>query len=44
VRYGLGIGGACAPFVYALMLVFFPIAWPVAKLLDRILGKDEGHT
>jgi len=44
VRYGLGIGGACAPFVYALMIIFSPIAWPVAKLLDRILGKDEGHT
>lgn len=44
VRYGLSIGGVCAPVVWALMILFAPIAWPIAKLLDRILGKDEGHT
>ncbi len=26
------------------MILFAPIAWPVAKLLDRVLGQDEGHT
>ncbi|OXG24908.1 hemolysin [Cryptococcus neoformans Ze90-1] len=44
VRYGLSIGGVCAPVVWALMILFAPIAWPIAKLLDHILGKDEGHT
>ncbi|WVQ81861.1 hypothetical protein IAT38_003988 [Cryptococcus sp. DSM 104549] len=44
VRYGLAIGGACAPLVWCFMVVFSPIAWPTAKLLDYILGKDEGHT
>lgn len=44
VRYGLSIGGACAPLVLALMILFAPIAWPIAKLLDWILGTGEGHT
>jgi metal transporter CNNM len=44
VRYGLAIGGACAPLVYGLMILFAPIAFPIAMLLDYILGKDEGHT
>ncbi|BEI83001.1 hypothetical protein CcaverHIS002_0308690 [Cutaneotrichosporon cavernicola] len=44
VRYGLQIGGACAPAVWAMMLTFAPIAWPIAKFLDWILGHDAGHT
>ncbi|WOO83829.1 Protein MAM3 [Vanrija pseudolonga] len=44
VRYGLEIGGACSGFVWAMMIVFAPIAWPIAKLLDYVLGTDEGHT
>lgn len=44
VRYGLSIGAVCAPFVWALMILFSPIAWPTAKLLDYILGAEEGHT
>lgn len=44
VRYGLEIGGACSGFVWAMMIVFAPIAWPIAKLLDYVLGADEGHT
>lgn len=44
VRFGLQIGGACAPFVLGMMYLFFPIAYPIAKLLDYVLGKDEGHT
>lgn len=31
-----------APFVLALMYFMSPIAWPVAKLLDRLLGEDHG--
>ncbi|ODN82343.1 hemolysin [Cryptococcus wingfieldii CBS 7118] len=44
VRYGLFIGGTCAPVVWAFMILFAPIAWPTAKLLDYVLGTDEGHT
>ncbi|KAF7969740.1 hypothetical protein HWV62_26098 [Athelia sp. TMB] len=44
VRYGLSIGAACAPLVLALMYILAPVAWPIAKLLDGILGIDGGHT
>ncbi len=27
--------------VYALMVVFFVIAWPLSKVLDCLLGKEE---
>lgn len=30
------------PFVLVLMYVLSPIAWPTAKLLDRVLGEDQG--
>ncbi|KAL0580201.1 hypothetical protein V5O48_001794 [Marasmius crinis-equi] len=43
-RYGLSIGATCAPFVLALMWIMAPIAYPIAKLLDWVLGKDEAHT
>ena len=42
VRYGLQIGAFMAPFVLVLMYLLAPIAWPTAKLLDRVLGEDEG--
>ncbi|KAA1475388.1 DUF21-domain-containing protein [Dentipellis sp. KUC8613] len=44
VRYGLSIGATCAPFVLGLMYLFAPIAWPIAKLLDYVLGANEAHT
>ncbi|KAF8917668.1 DUF21-domain-containing protein [Mucidula mucida] len=44
VRYGLSIGATCAPFVLVLMWIFAPVAWPIAKLLDLILGSNETHT
>ncbi|KAI0344006.1 DUF21-domain-containing protein [Trametopsis cervina] len=44
VRYGLTIGSKCAPLVLSLMYLFAPIAWPVAKLLDWVLGANEAHT
>ncbi|KAF8883824.1 hypothetical protein BD779DRAFT_1538654 [Infundibulicybe gibba] len=40
VRYGLSIGAKCAPVV----LDSSPIAWPIAKLLDYVLGANEQHT
>ncbi|OJD17206.1 hypothetical protein AJ78_02699 [Emergomyces pasteurianus Ep9510] len=42
VRYGLPIGAWMAPCVLALMYIMSPVAWPIAKLLDRILGEDHG--
>ncbi|KAJ5522805.1 hypothetical protein N7513_013378 [Penicillium frequentans] len=42
VRYGLPIGAWMAPCVLVLMYVMSPVAWPVAKLLDRLLGEDHG--
>ncbi|KAG1719100.1 hypothetical protein EDB19DRAFT_1787462 [Suillus lakei] len=44
VRYGLAIGARCAPFVLCLMYLFAPVAYPTAKLLDYVLGQNEGHT
>jgi len=43
-RYGLAIGAKCSPFVLVLMFVLAPIAWPIAKLLDYVLGASESHT
>ncbi|RFU32764.1 hypothetical protein B7463_g3537, partial [Scytalidium lignicola] len=42
VRYGLSIGAYMAPFVLGLMWVLAPVAWPTAKLLDKLLGEDHG--
>ncbi|KZV90796.1 DUF21-domain-containing protein [Exidia glandulosa HHB12029] len=41
-RYGLYIGAKCAPFVRVLTWIFLPLAWPVAKLLELILGPHHG--
>ncbi|EJD48668.1 DUF21-domain-containing protein [Auricularia subglabra TFB-10046 SS5] len=41
-RYGLYIGAKCAPVVRVLTWIFLPIAWPVAKLLEVILGPHHG--
>ncbi|KXJ89723.1 hypothetical protein Micbo1qcDRAFT_121348 [Microdochium bolleyi] len=42
VRYGLPIGGYASKPVLALMYVMSPVAWPIAKLLDWLLGEDHG--
>ncbi|GAA5974567.1 hypothetical protein JCM21900_001746 [Sporobolomyces salmonicolor] len=41
-RYGLRIGAFAAPFVLALMYFEYPIAYPIAKLLDYLLGEEQG--
>ena len=43
-RYGLAISAKCSLFVLGLMYLFSPIAYPTAKLLDRVLGAEEEHT
>lgn len=42
VRYGLGIGATFSPFVLALMYIMYPVAYPIAMLLDYTLGEDHG--
>ena len=32
------------PFQFNLFAALAPIAWPIAKLLDRVLGVNEAHT
>ncbi|KAJ8079442.1 hypothetical protein PM082_013780 [Marasmius tenuissimus] len=44
IRYGLAIGAACAPFVSSLMWLMYPIAYPTARLLDKLVGIHESHT
>ncbi|KAK9666575.1 hypothetical protein RND81_14G195100 [Saponaria officinalis] len=40
-RYGLAIGATLAPFVRVLVWICSPVAWPISKLLDLLLG--HGH-
>lgn len=40
-RYGLAIGAAVAPFVRILVWICFPIAYPISKLLDFLLGHGQ---
>ncbi|KAL8230847.1 hypothetical protein R6Q57_000625 [Mikania cordata] len=40
-RYGLTVGATVAPFVRLLLWFFFPIAYPISRVLDWMLGK--GH-
>ncbi|KAE8690506.1 DUF21 domain-containing protein [Hibiscus syriacus] len=40
-RYGLAIGVKVAPFVRVLVWICFPVAYPISKLLDFLLG--HGH-
>lgn len=40
----LAIAAACAPLVYVVLFLFFPIAYPISLALDQLLGKEEGIT
>ncbi|GLC43679.1 hypothetical protein PLESTM_001503800 [Pleodorina starrii] len=40
-RYGLKVGAYSAWFVRILMTLCSPIAWPIGKLLDFMLGPDH---
>ncbi|CAN7105251.1 DUF21 domain-containing protein At1g47330 [Brassica rapa] len=41
-RYGLKVGAIMAPLVRVLLILFFPIAYPISKVLDWMLGKGHG--
>jgi metal transporter CNNM len=41
-RYGLKVGAIMAPFVRVLLVLFFPISYPISKVLDWMLGKGHG--
>ncbi|KAE9613489.1 putative gliding motility-associated protein GldE [Lupinus albus] len=40
-RYGLAIGAMVAPFVRVLVWVCSPVAFPISKLLDYLLGHRQ---
>ncbi|KAG6656069.1 hypothetical protein CIPAW_05G261700 [Carya illinoinensis] len=40
-RYGLNVGAKLSFLIRLLVLVFFPLSYPISKLLDWLLGK--GH-
>ncbi|XBH82482.1 hypothetical protein VPH35_071123 [Triticum aestivum] len=40
-RYGLAIGASVAPLVRVLVWICFPVAYPIAKLLDHMLGHGK---
>ncbi|XP_057868261.1 DUF21 domain-containing protein At2g14520 [Cryptomeria japonica] len=40
-RYGLAVGATMAPVVRVLVWFCFPVAFPISKVLDYLLG--EGH-
>jgi len=37
----LKLGAQLVPVVWVLMTLFFPIAWPISRLLDRFLGEGD---
>ena len=41
-RYALQIGALSVPVVKFLMLIFYPLAWPLGKALDLALGEEMG--
>ncbi|KAF5747113.1 DUF domain-containing protein [Tripterygium wilfordii] len=40
-RFGLAVGAVMAPFVRVLLWLFFPITYPISKVLDYLLGKEH---
>ncbi|PSR99680.1 DUF21 domain-containing protein [Actinidia chinensis var. chinensis] len=42
ICYGLTIGATVAPLVRLLLWLFFPVAYPISKVLDWMLGKGHG--
>ncbi|TFK97368.1 hypothetical protein BDV98DRAFT_514106 [Pterulicium gracile] len=44
VRHGLALGATAAPYILSLMRILSPIAYPMALLLDLVLGKHAIRT
>lgn len=40
-RYGLAVGANCVWLVRILMIICFPIAYPIGKILDSVLGHQD---
>jgi CBS domain containing-hemolysin-like protein len=40
--YQLQIVNFLTPFVYLIMVLFFPVSYPISRILDVCLGHDEG--
>ncbi|KAI5079307.1 hypothetical protein GOP47_0004786 [Adiantum capillus-veneris] len=40
-RYGLAVGATMTPVVRVLVIIFFPVTYPISKLLDYLLGKSH---
>lgn len=40
----LALAANLIPLVYVVHFIFFPVAYPIAKLLDYVLGHDDGIT
>ena len=41
-RYGLQIGSKLVPLVQVFRFMLLPVAWPISKLLDIVLGQELG--
>ena len=39
-RHALKLGAKAIPLVYIFHVVFFPLTWPLAKILDSALGGE----
>lgn len=40
-RHALAVGGALAPVIRVYRFFLLPVAWPTARLLDRMVGKER---
>ena len=41
-RYGLRIGASMALFTRCVMIILWPIAWPVSRIMHFVLGPHQG--
>ena len=43
-RHALVVGAHTTWFVYLFMIVCLPISYPIAAILDKVLGEEVGNT